>query len=786
MYSKMKNTSFKNLDPEDIFLKYKFFDYEMYIDNYCLRDNGGYDDKNKAWTHYLLYGESQELIFFDITNKGKYETMKNNFDYELYIANYNLIENGGYDNFDKAWWHYVNIGERNKYIYFDINKREEYNVQRNNFDFEKYLNKYFYLKEDGYDTYDKAWWHYMNIGKNSGLFYFNIKDKNTTINKYKKNILFCISNCSDNNNIKIFVKNISNIIGNYYLECNLFMVIIDEKNQNFRLLNDNELNMFYNNLNDNNILNKLSEKKINLFNQIKNNKDTIIFVSELYPNEFLTMDLILRKSRSFGMKTISVYHDCNFKNTNEYISLLSKFDIIIPCNKNNEDEYIDNRIKYKINKKQIIKEFVKNKETNFDNMTINTWYNYTQKIYDMLDLNIYNEYLFNINNTIYFYLDIHNKKNYKNISYQLALQFINNYGLFENKIIFVKWNNIKMSLVPHNIEDLLLYFEIENNEELIKYLTYQDYSPIHYNEYITFHNSLFFCPETNFNNIKIVTNLPSYLVKHNIKCISIFNNNKLENDINNKEYKLYFFNILLNSIKIIPVSNYSKMKLIDYCINKGSDTLPNIKSILLPLNNINMNNYNTTMNNSIDIITIVVPGNDDTIEEEILFFNELINFINNNHHNINIQIISYGHNFENSNNIETYYKFNDLILKFNGKLKFNDIQNDEEISKIYFNATFSLIPNSHRGFNFDLTQSLCNKVPALISCNGSNTEISELGGCYIINTNNSNVIYNALEDLILNPDIISNLKEQIVPTNYDTWFDYAEKIYREIIPYFNN
>ena len=50
-----------------------------------------------------------------------------NFDWESYKKYYPALCNQGYSTRDEFWWHYINIGEPNGYIYFDIYNKNLYN-----------------------------------------------------------------------------------------------------------------------------------------------------------------------------------------------------------------------------------------------------------------------------------------------------------------------------------------------------------------------------------------------------------------------------------------------------------------------------------------------------------------------------------------------------------------------------------------------------------------------------------------------------------------------------------
>ena len=69
------------------------------------------------------------------------------FDWEAYLNNYHHLKNDFNDKW-KALWHYINIGKKEGYIFFDDVKKE----QLEQFDWESYLICYPDLKNDFKDV----------------------------------------------------------------------------------------------------------------------------------------------------------------------------------------------------------------------------------------------------------------------------------------------------------------------------------------------------------------------------------------------------------------------------------------------------------------------------------------------------------------------------------------------------------------------------------------------------------------------------------------------------------
>jgi hypothetical protein len=105
-----------------------------------------------------------------------------NFDWKAYRNYYTYLYNIGFVTKDQLWWHYVNIGKKNNYIFFDINNTNLH-FQQYVFDDEIYSKYYPCLYNDGFITRDQLWWHYVNIGKKKEYKFFHISERNFNMDK---------------------------------------------------------------------------------------------------------------------------------------------------------------------------------------------------------------------------------------------------------------------------------------------------------------------------------------------------------------------------------------------------------------------------------------------------------------------------------------------------------------------------------------------------------------------------------------------------------------------------
>jgi glycosyltransferase involved in cell wall biosynthesis len=168
-----------------------------------------------------------------------------------------------------------------------------------------------------------------------------------------------------------------------------------------------------------------------------------------------------------------------------------------------------------------------------------------------------------------------------------------------------------------------------------------------------------------------------------------------------------------------------------------------------------------------------LPGTIEPRKQQLLVM-ELFNKFIQNHPEVNVELITFGH----SN--YPHYIINEQIQKSKNKIKYLGIISNTDMMELYKTATFSCFLSKYEGYGLPVAESLWHGVPVLTSCLGSMAEIASCGGCYCINAYNPTDIYDALCILIKNPKIVLKLKEDLLKTKLISWDDYAENIYKEI------
>ena len=379
------------------------------------------------------------------------------------------------------------------------------------------------------------------------------------------------------------------------------------------------------------------------------------------------------------------------------------------------------------------------------------------------------------------------------VTVSLAKEFLKIRHKYNFELIFVKWSDEYNSLVCCNKEDINNLFHLdekqelepkqeqdqeqEQYDELYSNILTNNY-PIHTN-YISFKNSIFFCPEIIFViDIKLPLLLKNYLDNYTIKSIYILHDIipliLQEYNFLKDNFKTYFDNNILHSNKIITNSNFTKEEFLRYTIKNKlvKSHFPEVKSILLPYQY--RNKLFSKYKNNDNKVTILVAGTVEPRKQQIRLLRIFNDFLIKNP-NIDVELIVFGR--------VIYICENDFfkeINKSNGKIKYLDIIDNEKLFELYKKATFTVFISKYEGYGFPIAESIWHGTPVLISNFGSMKEVASCGGCYYVDTNNDVSIYEGLHKLITDKELIQTLKNEIDENKLTTWSSYAVEIYENI------
>ena len=417
------------------------------------------------------------------------------------------------------------------------------------------------------------------------------------------------------------------------------------------------------------------------------------------------------------------------------------------------------------------KEYLQNMCKEIKQIKLKTWYNYGEEIVNILNKKLSIDKI--IKKTIYYYVDhtcIHNcRTGIQIVTIYLAKQLYKKMNGID--IIFVRWCNINLCLVPCDSQQINHLFNYNETEDFIENVEYASYEPIH----LTLNkDSVLIFPELPIP--EYIIHLVNYTEKLLLKTIVILYD-LIPLVLKNKQYSQiydyfdkYIKNLILKSNKIITISNFTKTELLDYVKSNRIKDIPVVEACLLPYQ---YRNKNQVINENDGKITILLPGTIEPRKQQITLIKLFNKFIKLNP-NIDIELITFG---------SLWYPQEILdaeITESKGKIKYMGFVSNEQLFDLYKTASFSCFISTYEGYGFPISESLWHGTPVLTANFGAMYEVAQIGGCYCIDTNNETEIYEAMEKLIKEPEILVKLKNEISRANFTTWENYADQIYKMI------
>lgn len=368
---------------QDFRQKYNSFDWEYYGSNY-------FDDEMKSlkltkddcWWHFLTIGQEKQYLFFDVKDKEERNKKNEDFDWEEYQLNYDLSKET-YPTRFHLWWHYVNVGQPQGYLYFSKTDNYEGKKKKFNFDWEFYIKKYPYLFDREQVNEHKVWWHFLNKGKSHGYLYFSKLDSNKNTLKINNSLHTRTEFFKHNNhNIFIYIGNsllnlnhpfnrsmvsaVSNILTQQFHQFNIYFVKYDFIIKQLIHLDMNEYMMLEKNGYITSTYSKhFSYSKHNsFFESIKDKKSNLLLfmedISAFDLNKFEMMSSLFTKIHTCGLYSGNLLLDSiqndelNSSLLSKYYKFLSKFDLLFTSSQHLKIELLNNFKQHKLASPNII------------------------------------------------------------------------------------------------------------------------------------------------------------------------------------------------------------------------------------------------------------------------------------------------------------------------------------------------------------------------------------------------------------------------------------------------
>lgn len=169
--------------------------FHCYHDDYIYLDIQEPDEKIVIQSNSIKKNEfvnemnSPTPTIANHVNKSKTKTKNEEFNWKQYIKNYDdLMNNPELNTKEKAWQHWIQYGQKEGRTFNRKSISEKDNI--NNFDWKKYIDTYIDLKRGDIRTKEKAWEHWINHGRLEGRTYFTLTNTNNinVDNMYEKSL----------------------------------------------------------------------------------------------------------------------------------------------------------------------------------------------------------------------------------------------------------------------------------------------------------------------------------------------------------------------------------------------------------------------------------------------------------------------------------------------------------------------------------------------------------------------------------------------------------------------
>jgi glycosyltransferase involved in cell wall biosynthesis len=106
---------------------------------------------------------------------------------------------------------------------------------------------------------------------------------------------------------------------------------------------------------------------------------------------------------------------------------------------------------------------------------------------------------------------------------------------------------------------------------------------------------------------------------------------------------------------------------------------------------------------------------------------------------------------------------------------------DEELSRAYASASFTVFPSLHEGFGLPVAESLSYGTPVITTGYGSTAEIGGAGGCVLVDPRDDAALTGAMRRLLGEPEVLRGLRAQIAQRPVRGWSDYADELWEFLV-----
>ncbi len=106
---------------------------------------------------------------------------------------------------------------------------------------------------------------------------------------------------------------------------------------------------------------------------------------------------------------------------------------------------------------------------------------------------------------------------------------------------------------------------------------------------------------------------------------------------------------------------------------------------------------------------------------------------------------------------------------------------DRVLHDLYLSCDFTVYPSLEEGFGLPILESLWYARPCICRNASSMKEIAEEGGCVLVETANPEVLAQAIVDLVANPAVLAQLRDEATSRTFKTWKEYGDEVLAELV-----
>ncbi len=114
------------------------------------------------------------------------------------------------------------------------------------------------------------------------------------------------------------------------------------------------------------------------------------------------------------------------------------------------------------------------------------------------------------------------------------------------------------------------------------------------------------------------------------------------------------------------------------------------------------------------------------------------------------------------------------------KIKILSGISDEDLENYYKKCSFTVFPSKEEGFGLPIMESLWHGKPCVCANFGAMKEVAKGGGCYMVNTREPELIFDAISKLINEPNYREELSKEAILRKIETWLDYGKRFIGKI------